>query len=290
MAASEKDGFNPQFRPGHLLAQRYRVRTLLGLGGMSEVYDAYDEKRDHGVALKILPRARTRSKEQVERFRRQALAALQIRHPGIVEVYDWGNDNGTYFVVMERLVGSDLGQRIVEGMPFSFAFVTKVAVQMARAAHAAHRTGVIHRDLKPANVFLVQSDDGNESVKLLDFGVAKLQADASFTYTEQIMGTPAYMAPEQLQSAKYVDARADVYAIGCIIYEMLTGRPPFTASNKMELMLMVTNDRAEPIECLRAEVPRELIRIIEKAMAKDPAERFASAALLANALQRLGIS
>ncbi len=279
----------PRFENGHLLAQRYRIQSLLGLGGMGEVYDAYDEKKDRAVAVKVLPVYRTDSNEHVERFHRQGSAALRIRHPGIVEIYDWGNDDGTHFVVMERLRGNELSRRIEDASPLPVAFVLTVAIQMSRAVHAAHRNGVIHRDLKPANVFLDQRDGRTETVKLLDFGVAKLQENPSFTYTEQVMGTPAYMAPEQLQSAKYVDARADIYAIGCILYEMLTGRPPFTASSKMELMLKISNDAAEPIARRRPDISKTLIQIVDKAMAKDPAQRFATANLLANALEKVAV-
>lgn len=284
--AAESDG-KPKLQSGHLLAQRYRLRSLLGFGGMGEVYDAYDEKKDRAVAVKILPVNRTDSNEHVERFQRQGSAALRIRHPGIVTVYDSGKDNGIHFVVMERLQGYELSQRIEEASPLAVPFVLNVAIQMSRAVHAAHRTGVIHRDLKPTNVFLDQRDGKTETVKLLDFGIAKLRENSSFTQTEQVMGTPAYMSPEQLQSAKYVDARADIYAIGCIIYEMLTGRPPFTASSKMELMLKVSHDPPEPIERYRPEVSKELIRIVEKIMAKDPGERFATAKLLADALEKV---
>lgn len=287
--ATESD-WKPKFQENHLLAQRYRLQSLLGFGGMGEVYEAYDKKMGRAVAVKILPSNRSDSSEHIERFRRQGLAALRIRHPGIVAVYDWGNDNGIHFVVMERLQGYELSQRIEETSPLTVAFVLDVAIQMSRAVHAAHRTGVIHRDLKPANVFIDQRDGKTETVKLLDFGVAKMQENQSFTQTEQVMGTLTYMPPEQLQSAKYVDARADIYAIGCIVYEMLTKRPPFTASSKMELMLKVSNDPPEPIERYRTNVPKELIRVVEKAMAKDPAERFATANLLADALEKVAVT
>jgi serine/threonine protein kinase len=287
--AFEND-WEPKFENGHLLAQRYRIQSLLGLGGMGEVYEAYDENNDRVVAIKTLPLSRTDSNEHVERFQRQGPAALRIRHPGIVEIYDWGTDNGTHFVAMERLQGHELTQRIEDAWPLPLAFVLKVAIQISRAVHAAHRNGVIHRDLKPSNVFLVQSEGNAESVKLLDFGVAKLQENPSFTHTEQVMGTPAYMAPEQLQSAKYVDARADIYAIGSILYEMLTARPPFTASSKMELMLKVANDRPEPIASQRSDVPNELVQVVEKAMAKDPAQRFVTANLLASALEKIAVA
>lgn len=284
--ANEND-WEPRYQNGHVLARRYRIKSLLGSGGMGEVYEAYDEETKRTVAVKILPVNRNDSSEHVERFLRQGPAALRIRHPGIVAIYDWGSDKGTYFVVMERLQGYELSQRIQKGSPLPLVFVLDVAIQMSRAVHAAHRNGVIHRDLKPANVFLARSEGNIETVKLLDFGIAKLQENPSFTHTEQVMGTPAYMAPEQLQSAKYIDARADIYAVGCILYEMLTGRPPFTASSKMELMLKVSNDPPDPIALHRPDVPNALIQIADKAMAKEPAHRFPTANLLANALAKV---
>jgi serine/threonine protein kinase len=254
---------------------------------MGEVYDAYDEKSERAVAVKILPRTRTKSAEHKERFQRQAVAAVRIRHPGIIQIYDHGVDGEIHYVVMERLDGQALSRTIAHTSPLPENFVVEVGLQVARAAHAAHKKGVIHRDLKPSNILLTRGENNTVIVKVLDFGIAKIQRSVSLTQTEQVMGTPTYMAPEQLKSSKYIDARADVYSIGCILYEMLTAHPPFVAHSEMELVLKVKNDPPEPIERHRLDVPEKLIHLVAKAMAKDPAERFATANLLAKALEQI---
>jgi serine/threonine-protein kinase len=287
MSAAEKTTLKPAIQTGYLLAQRYRIQTLLGFGGMGEVYDAYDERLERAVAVKILPLARSRSEEHIERFQRQADVATRIPHPGIVQIYDSGIDGEIHYIVMERLVGQELSRIISQHSPLSVTFAVDVAVQIARATHAAHRQGVIHRDLKPSNILLTRGENDAEIVKILDFGVAKIKNNFSLTQTEEVMGTPTYMSPEQLKSSKYIDARADVYSIGCILYEMLTGHPPFVASSEMELVLKIKNDPPEPINRRRRDIPDKLASIVEKTMAKDPAERFATAHLLANALEQI---
>jgi eukaryotic-like serine/threonine-protein kinase len=274
-------------QPGQRLSQRYRIETLLAKGGMGEVYHAYDEAMDRPVAIKVLPQTFSGNEQWVERFQRQAPAAARIRHPGIVETYDRGTDGDLYYVVMERLEGQDLHGRIRERFPLDVGFTVRVGVDIARAAYAAHKKGVIHRDLKPSNIFLASTGDQVDVVKVLDFGVAKVFNAKSLTKTGQIVGTLSYMAPEQLQSSKDVDARADVYSIGCILYEMLIGTPPFRANCGVELIMKITQDQPEPIANYRADVPDSLVAVIERAMAKKCEDRYPSAHVLAEDLSQI---
>ena len=278
-----------QLQPGHLLLQRYRIGSLLAFGGMGEIYNARDEELDRPVAVKVLPRIQNDINTEVERFQRQAPAAARIRHPGVVETYDRGTEGGIHFVVMEKLEGQDLSHRIREQPRLDPGFIVRVGIELARAAHAAHRKGVIHRDLKPSNVFLAVSGDQVDVVKVLDFGVAKIVDAKVMTQTGQVIGTLTYMAPEQLESAKHVDTRADIYSIGCILYEMLTARPPYTFESAVELVMKIRNDSPDPIGRFRDDVPDELVAVVEQAMHRNPMQRFSNAELLANALNKIAI-
>jgi serine/threonine protein kinase len=273
--------------PGRRLSRRYRIESLLAEGGMGQVYHAYDEELDRPVAVKVLPQIHTGDEQWIERFQRQAPAAARIRHPGIVETYDRGVDGDLHYVVMERLEGQDLSGTIADRAPLDVGFIVRIGVDIARAAYAAHKKGVIHRDLKPSNIFLASSADQVDIVKVLDFGVAKVFNAKSLTKTGQIVGTLNYMAPEQLQNSKDVDARADIYSIGCILYEMLTRRPPFRANSGVELVMKIAHDQAESIANFRADVPDALVAVVERAMAKERMERFASAHVLAEALSAI---
>jgi serine/threonine protein kinase len=274
----------PQLQPGQLLSGRYRIDSLLARGSMGEVYIAYDQELERQIAIKTLPLTQSDSEQLKERFQLQARAAARIGHPGIVETYDRGTEGDLPFVVMERLEGQNLRDRIRECHPLDMGFIVRVGIELTRAVRAAHKKGVIHRDLKPSNVFLAVSGDQSDVVKVLDFGVAKVFNAKVLTQTGQVIGTPTYMAPEQLQNSKQVDGRADIYSIGCILYEMLTGRPPFEAASGIELVMKVKNDRPEPVARLRNDVPAPLIAVVERAMSKDHRQRFPNAALLADAL------
>lgn len=283
-----------QLQAGQLLSGRYRIDSLLARGSMGEVYHAFDEKLERPVAVKTLPLTHGDNPQLVARFQLQARAAARIGHPGIVEIFDGGTEGDLPFVVMERLQGQSLRERIQERGPLDFTFVLRAGIDLTRAVQAAHKKGVIHRDLKPSNIFLAIRGDQSDMVKVLDFGVAKVLNAKALTQTGQVIGTLPYMAPEQLQSSKHVDARVDIYSIGCILYETLTGRPPFSAASGIELMMKVKHESPEPLVRLRRDTPDTLVATVERAMSKDRIERFANAALMADALceiaSRLGLS
>ena len=211
---------------------QYRVTGMIGRGGMGAVYAAEHSLLGRQAAIKVLLPDLSQKQDVVQRFFNEARAATAIRHPGIIEIYDFGwTPDGAAFIVMERLDGETLGRR-ASRVRLRWQAVLSIARQIAGALAAAHAKGIVHRDLKPDNVFLVPDPEvpGGERIKLLDFGIAKLAVDSTsssnVTKTGAVMGTPTYMAPEQCRGVA-VDHRADLYALGCVIYELCSGRPPF---------------------------------------------------------------
>ncbi|MBK9071978.1 MAG: protein kinase [Myxococcales bacterium] len=222
----------------------YRVIAKLGQGGMGAVYSAENSKTGLTVVLKILLRQHTRDKELLWRFFNEAKTASQLDHDNIVAVYDAGRmDDGTAYIAMEYLAGQTLGELLDKQQTLSVAAGAYVCWCMAKALEAAHSEGIIHRDLKPDNIHIVPDDAAPHGfrVKLLDFGIAKLMWDntsSERTATGVMLGTPAYMAPEQCRSLRSIDGRADLYALGCILYEVLTSTPPFVAEGGGELLAL----------------------------------------------------
>ena len=268
---------------------RYEILAPLGVGGMGEVYYARDPQLDRAVAIKILTSSRATG-PQLERFQREARAVARITHPHICTIYDVGQFDGVPFLVMELLEGETLAERLEHGpLPIDRALIS--AGQIAEALDAAHRKGVIHRDLKPSNVMVTAS-----GVKLLDFGLAKLReiegaetlerSTKSLRLTEQgtVLGTIPYMAPEQVEGRE-ADARTDVFALGVILYEMTTGRPPFEARSPASVLASILTHDPQPLSSLRPGVPAGVDRVVKKCLAKDPDERWQSAADLNAALQ-----
>jgi eukaryotic-like serine/threonine-protein kinase len=278
-----------QFPPGRVIAGRYRIRRLLGKGGMGAVYEAEHIALERTVALKVLLPDHATDAGVVARFMQEARAAAAIGVPGIVEVFDLGHDDGMAFIAMEKLEGEELFDRIVRDHPLPPAYVARLGVALADAIASAHEHGIIHRDLKPQNVFLAKKGR-DEVVKVLDFGIAKLQradrADTPITRTGQVFGTPLYMAPEQLDSTKELDGRVDVYAMGAILYEALSGAPPFSATSYPELVIKITTEEPPPLDQVRPDVPSVLVSLVRGAMAKDRDQRTPSAAALRDALER----
>jgi eukaryotic-like serine/threonine-protein kinase len=273
--------------PGALLANRYRVSELLGRGGMGLVYAARDERTGLDVAVKLLRLELRERMRTVSRFQREARALAQLSSPHVVRVTDVDAlPDGTPFFVMDRLEGRTLATELELRGSLPIGEAMGYVVQAALGAQAAHARGIVHRDLKPENLFLV--DEGAERiVKVLDFGISKLFVAAAFrvTETDTSLGTPAYMSPEQLRSAKHVDARSDVWSLGVIAYELLTGRLPFGGSDSPEIARAIVHAEARPIRDLVPEVPLALAGAVERALRKDPADRPRNALAFARTLE-----
>jgi len=254
---------------------RYRVIELIGEGGMGKVYLAEHVEIGKRVALKVLHPSYSRMPDLVERFRREARAASKIGHPNIVDVTDSGTTaDGSVYFVMEYLEGVELGSVIEREGALDVARALKITGQISRALSAAHREGIIHRDLKPENIFLIARDGTADVVKVLDFGIAKTtEAEAArerrLTSPGMAMGTPEYMSPEQA-AGRPADARCDVYALGAILYEMVTGVPPYSGDNFMEILTKKATQDPPPPSHVRGDLPAQVSELVMAAMARDP--------------------
>jgi serine/threonine-protein kinase len=274
---------------GEILAGKYRVDRVLGVGGMGVVVAATHLQLDQRVALKFMLAPGLKSQPLVERFTREARAAVRLRSDHVARVLDVGTlDTGSPYMVMEFLEGYDLGTMLERHGPLPIDAAVDCVLQACDAVAEAHSIGIVHRDLKPRNLFLTYRNDGRPLVKVLDFGISKTKGggDLSLTRTTEIIGSPNYMSPEQFRAARAADERSDIWALGVILYELLTGQVPFLADTVTQLTAMVLSEPPRPIQALRANVPDELVRVIERCMHKDPNQRFQSVAQLANALQR----
>ena len=261
---------------------RYSIVRALGGGGMAQVYLAHDEILDRDVALKVLREHLAEDEEFTERFKREALSAAALSHPNIVSVYDRGQEAGTSYIAMEYVPGGTLKERISRGRPLEAGAATSVALQIAEALHLAHQRGVIHRDIKPHNVLLTSSG----SAKVADFGIARAASAATISQRSMVLGTVSYMSPEQAMGETVTPA-SDLYSLGVVLYEMLTGELPYTAENPVAVSMKHVNDPLRPPRELNPEIPEELNALITKLLAKDPDSRYESAAQLADDLLRL---
>jgi hypothetical protein len=251
---------------------------VLGHGGMARVHRGLDRQLGRQVAIKVLAPPFDRDREFVERFQREARAAAGLSHPNIVAVFDSGSDDGTQYIVTELVEGETLADRLRRDGPMPQAEAVAVAADIARALAAAHERGLIHRDIKPGNVML--PPDGR--VKVVDFGIARAAGSDTLTNTGVVLGSTAYLSPEQA-SGQPADERADLYALGCVLYEMLTGRVPFSADTPIATMYRHVNEEPPPPSTF-APIPSELEDIVMRALEKDPKRRFASASELEAAL------
>ncbi len=272
-----------------VLGQRYQLRRRIGVGGMGTVYEAEQLDEGRSVAVKVLQQHLIGVPAVHARFRREAQATAEVKHPHIVEVMDFhdGPDEPP-FLVMELLQGQTLKSLLKKEGPLPVARAATIARQVASALAAAHEAGVIHRDIKPDNIFLVDTGTADIQVKVLDFGVARLmhEDDATALGTESgaWVGTPSYMAPEQVR-CRPVDGRADIYSLGACLYQMMTGRRPIDVADNVALLSAILVQVPTPLSGVRSEVPEGFSLVVERTLMKDPAERFENARALAQALE-----
>jgi phosphate/phosphite/phosphonate ABC transporter binding protein len=273
--------FQEELPSARLLAGKYRLGRLIGEGGMGAVYEAEHTGLGAHVAVKILSEGGVVDEKALSRFRREARAMGAIRHDNVVAVMDTGTDeDGTPFLVMEHLEGESLSAVLRRAKVLPARSAVNIAAQLLSGLAAAHSRGITHRDLKPGNVFVTRQADGSERVKILDFGVSKL-GDAmrtlNVTADGVLVGTPNFMAPEQVEGRADVDARADLYAAGVLLYRMVTGRLPYAASSSEELYRRILTGAAAPPRALRPDLSESLEAVIRKAMQPDRAQRYATA-------------
>jgi eukaryotic-like serine/threonine-protein kinase len=273
----------PGVEPQRLLSGRYALISHLARGGMADVWVAEDRRLGRQVAVKILHDQYAASDAFVERFRREAQAAANLTHPGVVAVHDWGEDDGTYFMVMELVQGRNLRDIVRTEHALLPRRVAEIGAEAAAALSAAHAQGLVHRDVKPANILL--TPDG--SVKVADFGIARAFDDSDqLTRTGAVIGTATYFSPEQAQGHG-ADSRSDIYSLGVVMYEMLTGQPPFTGESPVAVAYQHVSEAPPPPSVINPQVPRSLEAVVMKAMAKDPDARYQTADDLGRDLRRL---
>jgi serine/threonine-protein kinase len=254
-----------------VVADRYDLEQLVGTGGMSSVYKARDRLLERSVALKILHEHHSADEEFVERFRREARAVAQLSHPNIVTVIDRGEDGGKQFIVFEYVDGQNLKELVEETGPLPAGRAIELALQVARGLAFAHQHGLVHRDVKPQNVLM----NGDGQAKVTDFGIARSLDVDGVTQTGTVLGTSNYIAPEQA-SGQAVTARTDVYSLGVVLYELLTGEVPFPGDNFVAVAMKHINAPAPSVLEKRPDVPLRLAAVVERALEKNPADRFQS--------------
>ena len=285
MVASESEA---PVREGDILAGKYRVERVLGIGGMGVVVAATHVELDQKVAIKFVLPAAVNDEGLLERFLREARAAVRLKSEHVAKVLDVGKmESGAPYMVMEYLEGCDLAQLVAKDGPLHVDTAADYIVQACEAVAEAHSQGIIHRDIKPQNLFLTKRVGGSSLVKVLDFGVSKVSIAGvvNLTQTMTVMGSPLYMSPEQMRSARSVDPRSDIWALGVVLYELLSGKTPFHAESMPELCLKVVTETPVPIDELRPDVPQAMAAVVMRCLEKEPDKRFNDAADLASALE-----
>jgi Protein kinase domain len=272
---------------GQVIQGRYRIHRTIGTGGMGVVYEAQHLLIGRKVAVKVLTARGLLSNASVVRFRREAQAAASVGNSHVVDVLDMGQlDDGTLYIVLEHLEGAHLGWAVAQSGPFSAARAVHVMCQLCDALSAVHAADIVHRDLKPENIFLIERDGEPDFVKVLDFGVCRFndRDGASLTASGDMVGTPLFMAPEQVENQCDIDHRTDVYALGAILHFLLTGRAPFDAPTLPKLFIQICVEPAPSVRAVDASVPAELDAIVSRALSKSPELRFESCAAFKQAL------
>ncbi len=267
-----------------VINDRYEIHKRIGRGGMADVFSARDLLLDRQVAVKVLFPEFATDANFVERFRREAQSAASLSHPNIVNVYDWGKYEGTYFIVMEEVQGRTLAEVLSTNKQLTSKQAAEIASEVAAALGFAHDNHVAHRDIKPANILI----GSNGQVKVADFGIARAlnaPTESNLTQVGSVMGTATYFSPEQAQGAQ-PDPRSDLYSLGIVMYEMVAGKPPFTGENPVSIAYKQVHDAPQPLVQIVADVPRSFEAIVAKLLAKDPKLRYPSASALRDDLRR----
>jgi serine/threonine protein kinase len=271
---------------GQKIGGRYEIEALLGRGGMSEVYKATDPNLKRVVAVKLIHPHLSGDPEFVRRFETEASAVAQLRHPNIIQVFDFDNEDGSYYMVLEFVPGETLKERLSRLNDQNRLLATKEVVHIGAsicdAVNYAHKRGMIHRDIKPANVMLNVYGDAI----LMDFGITKIVGEQHHTATGAVIGTALYMAPEQIRG-EHPDHRVDIYSLGVMLFEMVSGRPPFDADSAMTIMMMHLNDPVPDLRQINPHTPEGLKAVIEKALAKEPQARYGSADEMTRSLREV---
>ncbi len=280
--------------PGEVLGGKYRIERVIGSGGMGVVVEATHLELETRVAIKFLRPTALQSTAAAARLIREARATARISSDHVARVIDAGTlEPDSPYIVMDLLEGKTLAAVLQTKEPFEIEEAVTYVLQACQGIAQAHAIGIVHRDLKPSNIFLAEGPDGSTAVKVLDFGLSKILDDAQYvprggegplTGTTDVFGSPFYMSPEQLRSSRDVDGRTDIWAIGVLLFEILTGRRPFQARSLPQLCMLISHGQAQPVRQLRPDVPEEIEAVIERCLAKNPAKRFATVQDLASAL------
>ena len=262
---------------------RYTVGQMIGTGGMADVYLGLDTRLDREVAIKVLRRDLAKDPAFVARFRKEALAAGGLNHPGIVAVYDSGEENNSPFIVMELVSGQTLRQKLQSGK-ISLAASLEIIKGILNALDYSHNKGIVHRDIKPSNIMITDSGD----IKVMDFGIARATDDigATLTNTWNVVGTAQYLSPEQA-TGELADGRSDLYSLGCLMYELLTGRPPFTGDTPVSVAYQHVSSALTPASQINPSLDPNLDRMLEVVLAKDPNNRYQDAAAMLEDLEHV---